>query len=70
MEKADTRKLEKIREYYAEHGIMPTYKKICELLGFSSNNAAYKFVAKMIKLKRITKVDSRIAPGSMFFVNK
>lgn len=41
--------------FYRENGRMPSYSEISQLLGFSSKNAAFKFVEKLIKLNIVEK---------------
>lgn len=38
----------KILGYYRRHKRMPSYQELCVLLGFSSKNAAFKLVQKLI----------------------
>jgi len=54
----------RIRQYYRENKIMPTYDELCELFGFSSKNAAFKLVGKLIESGFIEKMDKgRLKPG-------
>lgn len=60
-------KLARIREYYREYKIMPTYDEICELLGYNSKNAAFKLVDKLVEMGFVEKMDKgRLKPGPHF----
>ena len=60
-------KIGRIRKYYAENKIMPTYDEICALFGFKSKNAAFKLVDKLIDHGFIEKMDKgRLKPGVNF----
>ena len=41
-------KVGRVRKYYAENKVMPTYDEICMLFGFKSKNAAFKLVNKLV----------------------
>ena len=41
-------KLSRIRKYYGQNKVMPTYDEICDLFGFKSKNAAFKLVNKLV----------------------
>src|SRR3989338_3792332 len=57
-------KLNKLRAYYKEHKIMPTYEELCELFGFKSKNAAFKLVNKLVEDGFVEKMDKgRLKPG-------
>ncbi|MGE4547707.1 MAG: transcriptional repressor LexA [Desulfurella sp.] len=45
----------KLKLFYNQTGRMPSYSEISDLLGFSSKNAAFKFIEKLIKLNLIKK---------------
>jgi SOS regulatory protein LexA len=60
-------KVGRIRKYYAENKIMPTYEEICILFGFKSKNAAFKLVNKLVDDGFIEKMDKgRLKPGANF----
>jgi repressor LexA len=60
-------KLGRIRKYYAENKVMPTYDEICQLFGFSSKNAAFKLINKLVDKGFIEKMDKgRLKPGTNF----
>lgn len=60
-------KLGRIRKYYAENKIMPTYDEICLLFGYKSKNAAFKLVNKFVDRGFIEKMDKgRLKPGVNF----
>lgn len=58
----------KLQEFWHEHGILPTYEEICEIMGWTSKNAAFKAIAKLIKSDHLAKHGSRIKPGINFWL--
>jgi len=57
-------KIERIRAFYRENKIMPTYDEICLLFGFKSKNAAFKLVNKLVDDHFVEKMDKgRLKPG-------
>lgn len=60
-------KIGRIRQYYNENKIMPTYDEICLMFGFKSKNAAFKLVNKLVDSRVIEKMDKgRLKPGEYF----
>ncbi len=60
-------KISRIRHYYSENKVMPTYDEICALFGFKSKNAAFKLVNKLVDQGFIEKMDKgRLKPGGNF----
>ena len=60
-------KIGRIRKYYAENKIMPTYDEICLLFGFKSKNAAFKLINKLVDHGFVEKMDKgRLKPGANF----
>ena len=60
-------KVGRIRKYYVENKIMPTYDEICLLFGYKSKNAAFKLVNKLVDKGFIEKMDKgRLKPGVNF----
>lgn len=68
MKENDRKNLDKIRQFYADNGILPTYSEMKDLIGFSKHGC-YKFAQRMIKLNRLKKIGRRIAPGELLFVD-
>jgi len=57
-------KVERIRAFYRQNKIMPTYDEICTLFGFKSKNAAFKLVNKLVEEHFVEKMDKgRLKPG-------
>lgn len=57
-------KVGRIRKYYRENKIMPTYEELCLLFGFSSKNAAFKLINKLVESGFVEKMDKgRLKPG-------
>ena len=50
-------KIERIRAFYRQNKIMPTYDEICLLFGFKSKNAAFKLINKLVEDHFIEKMD-------------
>lgn len=60
-------KLSRIRQYYRQNKIMPTYDEICDLYGFKSKNAAFKLINKLVDAGFVEKMDKgRLKPGTNF----
>ena len=57
-------KLSRIRAFYKQNKIMPTYDELCLLFGFKSKNAAFKLVKKLEDDGFVQKMDKgRLKPG-------
>lgn len=57
-------KIERIRAFYRQNKIMPTYDEICLLFGFKSKNAAFKLINKLVDDHFVEKMDKgRLKPG-------
>ena len=57
-------KINRIRAFYKQNKIMPTYDEICLLFGFKSKNAAFKLVNKLVEDNFVEKMDKgRLKPG-------
>ncbi|MBU0727713.1 LexA family transcriptional regulator [Patescibacteria group bacterium] len=57
-------KLSRIRAFYKQNKIMPTYDELCLIFGFKSKNAAFKLVNKLIDDGFVEKMDKgRLKPG-------
>lgn len=60
-------KLKKIRQFYRQNKIMPTYDEVCQLFGFKSKNAAFKLINKLVDAGLVEKMDKgRLKPGENF----
>lgn len=57
-------KLSRIRAFYKQNKIMPTYDELCLIFGFKSKNAAFKLVKKLEDDGFVEKMDKgRLKPG-------
>ena len=57
-------KIQRVRVYYRQNKIMPTYEEICLIFGFKSKNSAFKLVNKLVDNGFIEKMDKgRLKPG-------
>jgi repressor LexA len=57
-------KITRLRAYYRQNKIMPTYDELCLLFGFKSKNAAFKLVNKLVVEGFVEKMDKgRLKPG-------
>lgn len=57
-------KVNRIRLFYRQNKIMPTYDEICMIFGFKSKNAAFKLVNKLVDENFVEKMDKgRLKPG-------
>ncbi len=60
-------KVNRLRAFYQQNKIMPTYDEICLLFGFKSKNAAFKLVNKLVEEHFVEKMDKgRLKPGPHF----
>jgi len=67
VKESDRRILFLIRNYYAENGIMPTYRIIQEMAAYASVNSAYKLVKRLIQAGYIKKLGNRLAPDNLYY---
>jgi repressor LexA len=44
----DSRHLERLRQFYAEHESLPSYAELGRLLGFGSKSSSFKFIERLI----------------------
>jgi repressor LexA len=60
--------LARIREYYAQQGVMPSYAQLSLLLRFKAKNASFKLAARLVASGHL-KVGpgGRLAPDELFF---
>jgi len=57
-------KVQRIRAFYRQNKIMPTYDELCLLFGFKSKNAAFKLINKLVEENFVEKMDKgRLKPG-------
>jgi SOS regulatory protein LexA len=64
----DSDYLRKLRDYYAQHRVLPSFARIGDLLGFSSKGSVAKLVGRLQEpgFLEFTK-DRRLKPGRRFF---
>lgn len=64
----DTNYLAKLRDYYADYGVLPSYSTIMSLVGFKSKSPVAALVARL-KLQGFLEStpDKRLKPGKRFF---
>ena len=64
----DANYLSKLRDYYADHGVLPPYSTIMTLLGFKSKSPVAALVArlKLLGFLEFTQ-EKRLKPGKRFF---
>jgi len=48
-------RVDRLKLFYNQTGRMPSYSEIAEILGFSSKNASFKFVEKLIRANIVEK---------------
>jgi SOS regulatory protein LexA len=59
-------KINRIRAFYRQNKIMPTYDEICQIFSFKSKNAAFKLVNKLVDDNFVEKMDKgRLKPGAL-----
>lgn len=64
----DSNYLSRLRDYYADHGVLPSYSTIMELLGLRSKSPVAALVARLKLLGFLESTpDKRLKPGPRFF---
>ena len=64
----DTDHLARLRDYYAQHRVLPSYARIGGLLGFSSKGSVAKLVGRLQGAGYLEfTADRRLKPGRRFF---
>lgn len=64
----DDRHLGKLRDYYARHGVLPSYSGISRVVGFRAKNAAVKLALRLSHAGYLRlSPDGRFAPDEKFF---
>ncbi len=64
----DSEHLAKLRDYYARHGVMPSFSGISKLLGFRSTAAVAGLTSRLKTAGYLTSTpDRRLCPGDRFF---
>ena len=66
LNKTDENALNIIRHYYADFGIIPTYKEIADRCNFNSTGSAFKLAKRLIKAGYLKKIGSKLAPDNLF----
>lgn len=60
--------LTQLQDYYAQHGVLPSYARIGELVGLRSKNSVSVMLGRLIQAGFISKTpDKRLAPTDTFF---
>jgi SOS regulatory protein LexA len=68
MENKDERYLGRLRDYYAEHGVLPSYATVMALLGLKSKSPVAALVARLKLAGYLeSSPDRRLKPGRRFF---
>ena len=60
-------RLDKLKSFYKKNRRLPTYKEMLALFHFSSKNAVFRAVAKLIEEGFLQKKAGKLAPTSRFF---
>lgn len=64
----DSNYLSRLQDYYADHGVLPSYATIMELLGLRSKSPVAALVARLKLLGFLESTpDKRLKPGPRFF---
>jgi len=64
----DEQHLNKLRDYYADHHVLPSYGGVAKLLGFTSTAAVTAMVKRMKSIGYLDSTpDRRLQPGARFF---
>lgn len=64
----DTQYLDALRDYYAQHRVLPSYARIGQLLGFRSKGSVAELVQRLKEAGCLESTrDRRLKPGRRFF---
>ena len=67
MDKSDLMRMEELKLYYIEHGVLPPYSGIAKLIGYRSKNSVFEFIERMKACNRISLTpENKIKPGPYF----
>ena len=68
MKNRDHEYLDKLRDYYAEHRVLPSFKGVANLVGLKTTSAVAAFVKRMKDVGLLdSSPDRRLQPGKRFF---
>jgi len=67
----DQERIHKLKKYYRQHGVIPPFRAMGEMVGISSTNGVSRFVKRLLALGLINKApNGRLAPTKTFFARK
>ena len=64
----DSRHLDRLRQFYAEHESLPSYAELGRLLGFGSKSSSFKFVERLIGAGLLERGPRGPAPTEQFLL--
>lgn len=64
----DSRYLDRLRQFYAEHESLPSYAELGRLLGFGSKSSSFKFVERLIAAGLLARGARGPKPTEQFLV--
>ena len=68
MKNRDQDYLNALRDYYAEHRVLPSFKGVANLVGLKTTSAVAAFVTRMKEISMLdSSPDRRLQPGKRFF---
>lgn len=68
MKNRDREYLDALRDYYAEHRVLPSFKGVANLVGLKTSSAVAAFVVRMKEAGFLdSSPDRRLQPGKCFF---
>jgi SOS-response transcriptional repressor LexA len=68
MKNRDDEYLAKLRDYYANHHVLPSFSGIAKLVGLNTTSAVSTFVKRMKDIDYLSSTpDKRLQPGKRFF---
>jgi repressor LexA len=59
--------LSKLQDYYARHGVFPSYAAIAKIVGFKSTNSVSVLLQRLEAERYLERVSRRVRPGARFF---
>lgn len=62
-----TERLNQIKKFYRRHKRLPSYSEMLKIFGFSSKNAVFKVIQKLVDEGLLKKEGNKLSPTNRFF---
>lgn len=63
----DEKHLSVLRAYWKRHQSLPSYAKLCDVVGMASKSGVFEMVSRLIDAGYVERADGRLAPTRRFF---